>query len=85
MKRTARPVIRHSTGKWYNWHLADSFGGKLFHSSIHTEGMEKGSGACKEVARKAAKEFNAAHVEADVHRPDMSEIKPSCERKTWNV
>ncbi len=81
--RIARPIVRHSSGKWYCWHIADSFGGKLFHPTIRTEGMEKGSEHCKDVARKAAKEFNAAYVEADVHRPAMSEIKPSCERKNY--
>jgi len=83
IKRHARAVVRRSSGKWYCWHLGDTFGGKLFHPSIVTEGMEKGAEHCKNVARAAARKFNEQYVEVKVHPPAISDVNPSCERANW--
>lgn len=79
--RYARPVIRHSSGRWFKWFLADSLHCQLTHPSIPCSGLVKGSEACKTEARNAARLYNETYVKPEAKAVPSSECKPSCARR----
>lgn len=73
-------ISRRSSG-WFRWEICDSLGGILTLPTLACSGMEKSKGKAQELAAKAARKYNAQYVAPDVHRPERSEIVPSCSRR----
>lgn len=79
MHRYARPVILRSSGRWFKWHLKDSLD-VIDHPTLITSGLVKGSEACREAARDAARAYNLQYVAPPEPKVERWQIQPTCSK-----